>query len=82
MFKRFDESPAVARFFEFLTTTLAKKRGLPVIVGIVLILVSFIIQAADVFVKSPALELLGVIALHVGVLVALIGLLLAEALGQ
>lgn len=82
MFKRLDESPAVGRFFELLTTTLAKKRGLPVVIGIALIVVSFVLQLIEVFVPSPALEALGVSALHIGILVALIGLLLAEALGK
>lgn len=82
MFKRVDQSAVVARFFEFLTAALSKKRGLPVIAGIVLILISFILQLINVFVKSSALDILGVVALHVGVLIALIGLLLAEALGK
>lgn len=82
MFKRIDESPRLARFFEFITTTLAKKRGLPVIIGIVFILISLLLQSVAVFAASPILDLLGVIILHTGILIALIGLLLADALGQ
>ncbi|GIL08563.1 MAG: hypothetical protein BroJett033_0740 [Chloroflexota bacterium] len=82
MFKRFDESPAIGRFFEALTAALAKKRGLPVVIGIVLIVISFVLHLIEVFLPSPALEALGVTALHLGLLAALIGLLLAEALGR
>lgn len=82
MLKRFDESPVVARFFETMTAAIAKRRGLPVIIGIVLITGSLVLQSVSVFVKSPLAELLGVIALHVGILSALVGFALAEALGS
>ncbi|MGQ9887099.1 MAG: hypothetical protein ACUVSX_01290 [Aggregatilineales bacterium] len=82
MFKRFDESPKVARLFEVVTAALAKRRGLPVILGFFLVLVSLVLQFAFVFVRSPIVELLGVIVLHVGILSALLGLALAEALGK
>ncbi len=82
MFKRFDESPTIARLFEGLTTALAKRRGLPVVLGVFLVLVSLVLQSAFVFTRSPFIELLGVITLHVGILSALLGLALAEALGK
>lgn len=82
MLRRFDESPAIARFFEGLTAALAKRRGLPVILGIAFVIVSLVLQSAFVFTRSPVVELLGVIALHVGILLALLGLVLSEALGR
>ena len=82
MFKRFDESPAIGRFFEALTAALAKKRGLPVVIGIIFIVISFVLHLINAFLPAPALEVLSIIALHLGLLAALIGLLLAEALGR
>lgn len=82
MLKHIDEWPALARFLERMASTLAKQRGLPVIVGIFLVIVSFVVQAVNVYVDSKTLELLGVIVQHAGLLSALVGLLLAEALGD
>ncbi len=82
MFNRIDQSSALARFLEFISATVAKQRGLPVVVGILLVIVSFILQSLNVFVDSRFLELVGVVVLHLGVLTALIGLLVSEALGK
>lgn len=82
MFKRIDRWQALSKFFERFTTYLSKRRGLPVIIGIALVMVSFILQVFDVYSDSQLLQLLGVITHHVGILLALIGLLLTEALGS
>ncbi len=82
MWKLIDESRFLSRFLERLSSTLAKQRGLPVIFGILLVIVSFIVQGINVYAQSQTLELIGVIVQHLGLLSALIGLLLAEALGE
>jgi hypothetical protein len=82
MFKRIDESPGLARFIERLSTTMAKQRGLPVVIGLVLVIIGFVVRLVDVFVGSQILELVWVITLHVGIITALIGLLLVEPLGK
>lgn len=82
MFKRIDQSPALARFLELLSSTMAKQRGLPVVIGILLVIVSFVLQSIEVFAPSQWLELAGVIFLHVGVITTLVGLLVSEALGK
>ena len=82
MFKQIDRSPRLAKLIEYMSSLMAKQRGLPVVFGIVLVVVSFFVQIVDVYVQSQLLELIGVIALHIGVLAALIGLLLAEPLGK
>lgn len=82
MFKRIDQSPTLARLIERLSSLLARQRGLPVVIGIALVIVSFIIQLIEVYAESRVLELIGVITLNVGILAALIGLLMAEPLGK
>jgi hypothetical protein len=82
MFKRIDQSPTLARLIERLSALLARQRGLPVVIGIALVIVSFIIQLIEVYTESRLLEVIGVITLNVGVLAALIGLLMAEPLGK
>jgi hypothetical protein len=82
MFKRIDQSPALARLIERLSTLLARQRGLPVVIGIALVILSFVIQLIEVYTESRVLELIGVITLNVGILTALVGLLMAEPLGK
>lgn len=82
MFKRIDRSPTLARLLEHLSATLARQRGLPIIIGVLLVAVSFIIQLVNVANPSQTLDLLWTITLHVGLLSALIGLLMVEPLGQ
>ena len=82
MFKRLDQSPGLARLIELLGNFLARQRGLPVVVGIVLVVVSLIVQLVNVFVGSVVLEIIGIVVIHVGIISALVGLLLAEALGS
>ena len=82
MFKRLDQSPGLARLIEALGNFLTRQRGLPVVIGIVLVVISFVVQVLNVFVGSIVLEFIGVVVIHLGIISALVGLLLAEALGS
>jgi len=82
MFKRLDRSPAIARFFERFTSTIARQKGLPVLLGVGLVFISLILQSINVYVESKPIELIGVIILHAGIIIALLGILLADALGR
>ena len=82
MFKRIDRSPTLSRMIERLSSLLARQRGLPVVLGIALVIIGFVIQVVNVALNSPLLEIIGLIFNSGGVLVALIGLLLAEPLGK
>ena len=82
MFRRIDRSPTLSRMIERLSSLLARQRGLPVVLGIALVIIGFVIQVVNVALNSPLLEIGGLIFNSGGVLVALIGLLLAEPLGK
>ena len=82
MFKRFDRSPFLLRLLRRVSDLAAEKRGLPVVLGIVLVVVSFALQLVDVWAEERVLQLLGVITLYAGVLISLIGLVLATPLGK
>ncbi len=82
MFRRIDRSALLARWIERLSTFLARRRGLPVVVGILLVIVSFGLQVLDIYAASQGLRLLAVVLQNIGILLALIGLLLAEPLGK
>lgn len=80
--RRFDESPRIARLLERLSAGLARQRGLLVVIGVLLIIISFIISLVNLSANSSTLDLLWTLTLHVGILMALIGLLLVEPLGR
>ena len=82
MFRRIDQSRFLARLLERTSNLLARQRGLPIVLGIFLIIVGFIFQTIDVFSESQAFALMGVVTHNLGVLIALIGLVLANPLGK
>lgn len=82
MLKKIDASQFLVKLLERLSTLLARRRGLPAVIGIILIIMGFGLELANVGINSPSLELIHIILRNGGVLVALIGLLLSEPLGQ
>ena len=82
MFKRIDQSSFLARFIAFISEFLAKRRGLPVILGIALVIISLVVQLIDVYAESKLLHLIGILSQNLGIVIALIGLLLSEPLGK
>lgn len=82
MFKWIDRSPFLLKMLERISTQLARKRGLPIIIGIGVFLVGFILNLINSFADTQALEFFGVLFRDGGILIALIGVLLAEPLGR
>jgi uncharacterized membrane protein len=82
MFRRIDESKLLLGLLERLSNLLAKQRGLPVVIGILLILMGFVLQIINVAANNNVVELVGVISHNAGVLIALIGLTLSIPLGK
>ncbi|MCU0481165.1 MAG: hypothetical protein MUE54_08130 [Anaerolineae bacterium] len=82
MLKRLDRSPLLLRLLTFLSNFLAKQRGLPAVIGVVLIIISLIVQTINVSAASVLLEYIGILTHHVGILIALIGILLSNPLGK
>jgi len=81
MFRRIDRSQTLLRLIGRMSDLFARQRGLPIVIGIILIVVSMIVQSINVFVDTNVLELVGTISLHLGILIALIGIALVEPLG-
>ena len=82
MFKRFDRSSVVAKVIAAVSEFIAKRRGLPIVIGVAIVILSFVIQLADAFMPSRFLQVMGIITQNIGILTALVGLLVAEALGK
>ena len=82
MFKPIDRSRALARMLEWLSATLARQRGLPVVVGVLLIGISFVVHLIGMASPSQLLTLIWSITHHLGLIIAFIGLLMIEPLGR
>lgn len=82
MLKRIDHSSKIASFLEGLSAALAKRRGLPIVIGLLLIVLSLIISLIGFAVESPVLEVIWSLTHHLGIIIALVGILLVEPLGQ
>lgn len=82
MMQKLDQSPGLIRLLNRTSTIFARRRGLPVIMGIVLVAISLILALVNLSVESQLLGLLQIVAHHVGVILALVGLLLSQPLGN
>lgn len=82
MLKRIDESKFLSNLLERVSDFGAKYKGLPIVIGIALVFIGTVILGVDVFAKSELLEFVGVIAQGGGILIALIGLVIAIPLGE
>ena len=82
MLRRIDQSPLFARVLEGTSNFISRYRGLPVIIGVVLLIISMVLQIADVYADNQIMQVVGIITHHIGVLIALVGLLLATPIGK
>lgn len=80
--RRLDESPFLNRLLQTVSTRMAKQRGLPVIIGIAMILISMLVALLNVALEAKILDAVYVILHDGGIIVALIGLLMVEPLGK
>jgi len=82
MFKRIDESPFLVKLLARVSNYLARRKGLPILVGVLLILLATILELVNIAVASSALEVVHVLLHGGGLLLSLVGVLLAEPLGK
>jgi len=76
-----DRSHRFSTLLERLSNWLARRRGLPVVLGIALILISFICVLWNGASPSPGLSTAATLTLYLGLLLALIGIVLTDPLG-
>lgn len=82
MFRRIDRSRFLIRLLARISTFLARKRGLPIVVGIVLLVIGAILELVNLSVGAQWLEALHIVVHTSGLVLALVGLLLSNPLGQ
>ncbi len=79
---KLNRSRRLERLISFTSGRLANYRGAPILAGIVLIFFSLLIHLLAILSDGKGLYILGSLLLHIGLLSALIGILLAEPLGK
>ena len=83
LYKQIDQSTRLADALKNLSSGLAQRRGLPLIVAIGLTILSLITHILLAFSPdSVVLSILASVSLHAAILIALIGVLLAEPVGR
>lgn len=82
MFKGIDESQFLIKRLALLSTWLAKQRGLPIVVGLALFIAGGVLQFINLAFDSTLVEFFQILFHNLGVIVALVGILLAEPLGE
>jgi len=80
--ERLNRSQRLGRLISFFSGRLANYRGAPIMLGILLVLVSLGVQIVAVLTGLKGLLVAGIIILHVAIIAALLGVLLAEPLGR
>ncbi|MBX3064210.1 MAG: hypothetical protein KF726_14630 [Anaerolineae bacterium] len=82
MLNRLDRAEWLSRLIRWMSTTLAAKRGLPVIAAIAMTVISLIVHVVWVISGSMVVGLCGFGLLHLAILIGFVGVLLAEPLGR
>lgn len=80
--KKIDESPLLIRLLNQTSGVFARRRGLPIVVGIALLVVSMLLELINLSANSTGLASIQVITHHLGIIIALVGVLLAQPLGN
>jgi uncharacterized membrane protein len=83
LYKQIDHSKWLADALQNLSSGLAQRRGLPLLIAIGLAILSLIVHLVLAFVpNSVILSILAFVLLHAAILVGLIGVLLSEPVGR
>jgi hypothetical protein len=82
IFDWLDRSPRLKDLIKWLSTTLAAKRGLPLIGAIAFTIISLVVHIVAALSGSVFLGICGMTILHLGIIIGFLGVLLAEPLGR
>ena len=80
--RQLDRSERIKSFIKWLSVSLASRRGLPVLVAILLTVISLIVHLVAAFSGNIYVTVCGFVVLHLAVFIGLLGTLLADPLGR
>ncbi|MGB7339225.1 MAG: hypothetical protein WBC91_10070 [Phototrophicaceae bacterium] len=78
---RSDETPSSVRILKNLSTWLADRRGLPIVIGIIFVAGGGTLEFLNIFFDNSYIAMVEVLFRNFGLLLALIGIALLEPLG-
>lgn len=79
--RKIDESSFLIRLLTNISNTLTRQRGLPIVVGILLIAGGGILEFVNVGFGSSIIEMVEIVLRNFGIITALVGIALLEPLG-
>jgi len=79
---RLNKSRAFGSLINFLSTRLAHYRGVPILLGVIFTVVSFVIHIIAAVTGSTGWYIVAFTVLHAAIFLGLLGVLLAEPLGK
>lgn len=79
---RVDRSENISRLITTFSHGLASRRGLPVLLAIILTVIALVINLVWVISENKLLGICGLSILHIAVFIGFLGVLLAEPLGR
>lgn len=83
MFRRIDHSAWLTELIKAISTGLSRRRGLPLVIAVVLVVISMVLHwLVAAFPGSGLLLACATTVLHLAILVGFIGILLMEPLGR
>ena len=77
-----NRSTTLGSLIGFFSTRLAHYRGVPILLGVVLIVVSFFVHLIAALTNSTGWYIVAFTVLHAALFIGLLGVLLAEPLGR
>lgn len=80
--ERINRSRALGRILSFFSLRLAHYRGLPILLGVVFAIVSWLLHLIAYMTGSGAWQVIAFTVLHLALISGFLGILLAEPLGR
>lgn len=77
-----NSSRTLGRLITFFSMALARNRGVPILVGIILVVISLVVHVLAAVTDDVGWRIVAFVVLHVAIFTGLLGVLLAEPLGR
>lgn len=82
MFRRIDRSQVLIKAVANLSNFIARNRGVPILLGIVLIIAGMIFELLNVSLGSNIIAVVHILLRNIGLVVALIGIMMLVPIGE
>ncbi len=79
---KLNTSRAFNRLLSFFSSGLARYRGVPILAGVILVVISFVVHLIAAATRDVGWQVLAFSILHLAIFLGLLGVLLAEPVGR